>query len=363
MEHRILLSADHHLGMYAPYNKETEDGVGSRLLELLDTEYRLLRLCSDFRVDRHIILGDFLNEKERINGVVASEVSKLCDAYAVANIPLEILVGNHESAAGGRRNTLEFLAFHVGEPTIVEEPKAETIFRLPFYYIPHHEDPKILRTWVKEAQAHAAKDTVLLGHLMIDGAITGSEYLVKGTFKKEELGEWGGIFLGHVHEPQDLYIGSLAQRNYADSGSRRRAALLQWDDKTPREFGVTYIDIRGPVFRTVTWGEEYDFWKAEDQKDREKAKAENDDPAPLYYRILVSDLKEVPRVQEAVRRHNLAGSSIVPRSPTGAPQRRTLGAARDWQTIISTYVEQKAQHPSEIDDLISTGLEFLGIAE
>lgn len=342
----LLLSADHHLRQYAAFNHQTGDGIGTRLRELLDVEDFLLDTAKKYSCP-HIILGDFLDEKEQTSGVVAAEAGKLIRKYSQANIDLWLLVGNHESAAGGVRSTLEVFS-EIPGATVVFSPLEYKFHGLQFVFLPHHEDLAVQNTWVQDIAAwpKSAPLNVLGGHIMLDGAKTGSEYAVKGKFSPSNFGyQWDLQLFGHVHEPQEYYVGSMAQRSWADEGSNRRAILLSWDTKNPKE-GIRQkaIPLPGPVFRTVKW-EEFDQFISIDKD------------IPKYYRIQSLDYKQIPYIREKAQ--CLSGFTIE--SPHEAAPRKTRARTEGgWHEIIRDYVHTLVPDEVLADDLIDLGLELFG---
>lgn len=349
MLRRLVLSADHHLQQYQAFNKQTPDGVGTRLQELLNVEYHVEDICREYKAP-HIVIGDFFNEKERVQGVLANEAASLVHKYQHDNLDLFLMVGNHESAAGGIRNTLDWLDYCGASVHSAPMEMGDGITPgLQLVMIPHHEDVRVLQKWVDEARKWPRdkhkKNRVLLGHLMIDGAKTGSEFAVKGIFKKEDLGQWDDIILGHVHEPQDLYVGSLAQRSWADEGAPRRIIILEWDDKDPSKLRRVPIPIPGPVFRTINWS---DF-------NRQVLLDKN---VPKYYRIISPTEKLIPEIRE-VAQAQLSGFVVDPPPRTESNRPRTTELGTSWHTRVGEYVRSKVEDEVEAADLIRLGMEFI----
>jgi DNA repair exonuclease SbcCD nuclease subunit len=256
---KILISSDHHHDNYKNYSRIIQNGITSRLKESLDAELFLHRLMRKLGITIHVRCGDLFDKKDVVDAIAYSEVYNVITGNLRCGIQEIDLVGNHDSAAGFRRNTLE--TFGISNVSlIVDEPRTISLYGVDFHFIPHMEgETSFEGLW--GLKPNPDKPNLLFTHVGINGAKTGSEFLLPQYIDAEDLRPelWDFVFVGHIHEPQQLrnnmwYVGNLVQRNFMDEGTERRCFVLDIESGK-----LESIPIPGPRFHTVDLSSEEKF--------------------------------------------------------------------------------------------------------
>jgi DNA repair exonuclease SbcCD nuclease subunit len=330
----ILITSDHHYWPYPQFARQLENGVNSRLAEMLEVEDFLFELMKKHKVTHHIRAGDLWERKNILDAVTYSEVRDCIRRNVEAGITEVLLVGNHDIAAGGVRNGLEGLKEKdvrvVDRPYLISLYGGGRILCLPY-------SPDVAVTMEELEHGTAGDAEILVAHLSVEGAKTGSEFSLPGQVSLEDLhaDRYDHVFLGHIHEPQTFpapyenvhYIGSLTQRSFADSGSQRRAILLE-PQSVSSNGGWESIPLPGPRFETVKVGS-----KASIKRRKPDSKT--------YYRIAITD----PDVsQKAIAEHfdgQCRGWTSLPawtKEKEGTRPRLTLH--KRWEDVCANYIKQ-----------------------
>jgi DNA repair exonuclease SbcCD nuclease subunit len=347
---KIVISADHHFHMYTQFAKPVGSGMNSRFFEMLVVEDFLHEWMKQEGIQVHIRAGDLFERKSTFDAVVFSEVVKRIVNNRRAGIQEIILKGNHDQAAGGARHSLEALK-HVDLAEVVADGPAQYEFDgVVFHFVPYDDNADTLRAQLETLFPVAEKQNVLIAHLAVEGAKTGSEYLVPGTVQLEDLKpeRWDFIFLGHIHEPQCVegnthYVGSLFQRNFSDSGSQRSVIVFDtstgfWERKP----------MPGPQFVTKHISGPDDIGE----------------PVPgIYYKLFVPPTMPLTAVNQAYE-HALGfftEFSAAEGSPAGGDAPRISAGLQKWEDIADAYVDQIKPKQLKAATLKKLGRTIIGV--
>lgn len=242
---RGLVFSDIHVYPFLQFAKRLDDGMNSRLSEILDVLGRLVIRANDKDVDFVIIPGDLFNEKEKVNVRAFTEAVIL---LSLIEKPCLLVTGNHDFVTQKRgRVTFSALSimkemgdnFYVDEEMIVG---GQRFLGIPYY--------KNVEEHYEEIRKHADDKTILVTHAEVYGAVEGkitfSSGLPRGLFKKFKIS-----IVGHIHNPQRddscglLIPGSPLHHDFGDIGREAYAWELEITGKQviPRT-----IDIPGPRF-------------------------------------------------------------------------------------------------------------------
>lgn len=250
---RILLTSDEHHHRWAAFAGPASLGRNTRFDEGLQVERWLEQTIPH---DVRLRGGDLFHRTDVLDAVVATDVMHL---LAETSTFQHILAGNHCSAAGGVRRTVEALQWVPGVQVYTDATMCPAIGgdeRVAAAFVPYYGNTAAtiaaVERMCRALPAHATT-RVLVAHTSIAGARLGSEYVIPEELTAEHLRPdvFTHVFVGHCHEPQKLranvwHIGSLMQRSFADVGAPRRALLLETETGV-----VTSIATPGPQF--VVW--------------------------------------------------------------------------------------------------------------
>lgn len=328
----IALSSDHHHHNYSAFAKTLSGGMNSRVAEMLAVEAYMREVMKERGVKLHLRGGDLFDRKNQIDAVVFAELSGQIAANRDAGIEEVITKGNHDLAAGGVRNSLEALT-HIGNVQVIADYGQFTVGGLFIGIVPYDDDPARQKALIEQIADTARQHDgprLLLSHLQIRGAKSGSEYVLPGSLGTDDLrlDVWNLVLLGHIHEPQQLtpkahYIGSMCQRAFTDEGVQRRMLLLDTETCTFEE-----VPLPGPRFYTV------EIDDPEELCELESTVRQSD-----YYKfvlktsIKVKDIDEIfdGRLAGWIVTHNLAGPAAAPRIDPRLTH---------WEDIFAQYVAQ-----------------------
>ncbi len=280
-------------------------------------------------IDLHIRCGDLWDRKNIIDAVTYHEVGDRVTGRArLCSIPEVILKGNHDLAAGGVRNTLEALQW-ADDVTVVADGMTKLDSEYYLAFVPHDDDPAVQAAKIKLfSEKKTDRCRVLFAHAQIKGAKSGSEFTLPGVLGLDDLylDRWDYVFLGHVHEPQQLakncwYVGSQCQRSFQDDGSDRRMFIL--DSHLP---GPQQVALPGPRFKRVRLQSESDWAGFVPDK-------------RTYYRVGI----ETPAITSDQVRGALDGKCLGVTfsgggwTPQLAP--RLEGTSLRWEDVMAEYVK------------------------
>ena len=325
---KIALTSDHHHHPYPAFASTLANGMNSRVAEMLAVERSLQQIMQTQGVVVHLRGGDLYDRKNQIDAVVWSEVAHVLEENGKLGIEEVILKGNHDLAAGGVRNSLEALAILKNVRVI---PMAQQIAfgSTMVTFVPYDDDPAIQRQWIDDVVLPQQQFNMLLAHVQIRGAKSGSEYVMPGNLGTDDLrlDDFDRVWCGHVHEPQVLtktceYIGSLTQRAFTDEGRRRRVVIFDTEKMSHEE-----IALPGPLFVTLKI----------DSLEELQAVAVG---ADTYYHLKVcSDAIKLRAVDAKFDGQCLGWTTTFEvAGPVTAP--RLSPTLTKWPDIIAAYVQQ-----------------------
>jgi len=329
----VCITSDHHYDAYKQFSTVLSTGVNSRLAEMLAVEDWLHEEMVRRSVNVHFRLGDLFDKKNTIDAVTYIEVASRIRKNVESGIREIIFVGNHDIAIGGIRNTLEDLEASTGA-TIVSSPVDLLIEDHVWRCIPHNENITEMEQAFRFLSKMASMNLthILLSHVGVHGARSGSEFVLPGYFSIDSL-EWERYrwtFLGHVHEPQFFngtnvsYVGSFVQRNFSDVGSQRRAIFYKTDTEIPLS-----IPLPGPQFVAVSFSslDEVEQYVVDDN---------------TYYKITIANHSIQPRIVND-RFCSSRGWTLtfIDSSAQRVPERPQLKLTT-WEDVCGSYITQKS---------------------
>ena len=292
---KILHTADIHIGVenYGKIDPETRSST--RLSDFLRTFDEIVEFAINEAVDLFVIAGDAYksrNPSQTHQREFAKRISKL----SINNIPVFILIGNHDSPnIPGPATSLEiFPTLDVEKVTIGDQlTNYEIITKsgpIQIVSVPwirkgdlsktHHFTTQTIEEINEEIQKTVTSKisslvesinpklpAILVGHLSTESAITSSEksmmlskdYLV--PTKNLALSKLDYIALGHIHRHQQLnekprvvYSGSIERIDFGEENDTKGFCLINLDtqkDAGQREVHYEFIPVKARNFKTI----------------------------------------------------------------------------------------------------------------
>ena len=292
---KILHTADIHIGVENYGKIDPETRTSTRLSDFLRSFDEIVSFAIQETVDLVIIAGDAYksrNPSQTHQREFAKRISKL----STNNIPVFILIGNHDSPnIPGPATALEiFPTLDVEKVTIGDQLSNYDIstksgpiqiVSVPWIRKGDLSDSKISTTQtIEEINEEIQKiiiyriselvdsldpklPAILVGHLSTESAITSSEksmmlskdYLI--PTQNLALPKLDYVALGHIHRHQQLnqnprvvYSGSIERIDFGEENDTKGFCLLEIDPKKSwgqREVEFQFIPVNSRKFKTI----------------------------------------------------------------------------------------------------------------
>lgn len=243
---KVVLFSDLHAHPFKPYATILPNGMNSRLENAVSCIAQIVQYCKQEKVDLVLFGGDLFHVRRNISVPAFNAVYEAMSGFAEAGIPVVLIHGNHDQAdKHGNDHSIHALRTFL---TVVDEPGWVTITggesktRYDVLAVPYTENVDQLKEVLgTRGPDNPENPTILLGHLGVQGARVGADFVysnphdpVVDTF---DGGRFDIGFLGHFHEHQQLndrlwYIGAALHHNWGDKNTQRGFLVLETDTLT-----------------------------------------------------------------------------------------------------------------------------------
>jgi DNA repair exonuclease SbcCD nuclease subunit len=210
------------------------DGGYSWLEAQLNCLEQIFEYANHNNVGIVIFNGDLFEEKNKINAQVYNRV---WENFYTINRPNTMFIqfifntGNHDFLNYKRLSLLKPFS---SEVDLIEEPWYDA----SLYFVPYG---MLTDEIVENKEGHE----LLFTHEEIYGLDAG--YEIKSRYKVSDFSNWGYVFNGHIHKPQQIgnvwNVGSMMQQDFGEEGQLKR--FLHYKDGE-----VISIPIQHPCFIT-----------------------------------------------------------------------------------------------------------------
>ncbi len=293
---KILHFSDLHLGIENYGRIDPATGLSSRLLDFLSALDQVVDYALENRVDLVLFCGDAYKTREP-SQTQQREFAKRISRLSSSNIPIFLLVGNHDLPnAIGRATTTEIFdtlsvknVYVSNRPDIYHIPTSSGTIQIVSLPWPRRsallskEETKNLdfnqikqrleQALTKTIETNAAKldpslPSILAAHVWVTGATIGSEKLM--TIGQEHAlllsnvanPAFDYIALGHIHKHQVLsesppvvYAGSLERVDFGEEEDEKGFYLIEIEpDGTTgkRQVSFDFHPVKGRRFLTIS---------------------------------------------------------------------------------------------------------------
>lgn len=250
---RVLFFSDLHGHAFKSYATLTPEGRNSRLQHTLDILTEIKQVAQANECHGILFGGDLFHIRPGVGAMKIPTFNALFDAIARLKVGMEfvgLLVGNHDQGdrAGNEHSIYAFrsIVMVMDKPGWYEFESMKGGGFLNVFALPAHPDKSYLLESINQGllENPVTEDNeniprIMLGHLGIDGAEVGSNFILRDehnpAVKDLRHDEFDQVFLGDYHKPQILarnvrYIGATHHHNWGDANSLR--GCLVWDSET-----------------------------------------------------------------------------------------------------------------------------------
>lgn len=347
---KILHLADIHIGMENYGRLDSATGLNTRLMDYLDRFEEALQIGLDEQVDLVLIAGDIYKNRAP-NPTHQREFARRLRTVLQANIPVFILVGNHDvSAAAGKAHSVEIfdtlhiegvtianrlqihrIATRAGEIQIVAVPwisrqailTKDDVRNLPFSEL----EAELLRrvgAWLDDVPAKLDPNlpAILTFHGSVVNATFGAERSVMlGSdlvIPPSLLAQPGiqYVALGHIHRhqivgqhPPAVYPGSIERIDFSEETEEKGVVLVEVEAGA-EEARWRFVPLHARPFATLR----VDVTASSDPLERIAVAIQKRDLQGSVVRLFVTaTLEQRPHLDETMLRTMLeaAGAHVV----------------------------------------------------
>lgn len=360
---KILFFSDLHAHAFRAYSTMMPNGRNSRLQDTLNILQQIGKIATEQEVDGILFGGDMFHIRPGVGSMKIPTFNAVFDAVARLKVGRDfvgLLVGNHDQ---GNRAGTEHSIYAFGSIATVMDQCAWYTFegghqQIHVFAVPARADRTTLAQAIDQGVREGMKGfgddkvpRIMLGHMGIDGAVVGSNFVLRDEHlvRPHELqyGAFKQVFLGDYHKPQKVienvqYIGATHHHNWSDEGQLR--GCLIWDTGTNViEFHHLYAPhfVKCPI---EEW-EDLDLVWAHDGFVR------------ITYDYFVPQMKQ-DEIIDRLRGAGVRSVEFFPNAQAGKTDvdtGSTFNPTMDQESMVEAYVQ--AEMPEELDDemLLSMG--------
>lgn len=244
---RILIFSDLHAHAFKPYSTILNNGLNSRLNDTLIVLDEIISACQVYQVDLVLFGGDLFHQRTPITVSTFNAVHEKIAKLRLTVPRVGLLKGNHDQT--NRSGTINSIDTFNAIVDVFSTPQWATyttpVDKINILCLPYLDKRKEIQETIKKLLSEP-KDgpKMLLGHVDINGGVTGSDIVLTSNDMPQltelEPESFSQMFFGHFHKHQKLYtnahyVGSTHQNNWSDAGQDR--GFMLWDtEKGPPEF-------------------------------------------------------------------------------------------------------------------------------
>ena len=207
----------------------------SRLADTVAVLDEIRDYCNARKIKETVFCGDLFHRRTSLSTDVRHVIHDALVEFDDDSIRVHLMAGNHD--LGDRDGHVHHLAgltsSHIMLRTLT--PSAfEDGSGVMFHFVRYLEDRSAtvaaMQDCVRRAQMNPDQKHILFGHMGVQGAKVGSDYVLisEHDVKVDEIpyNHFDACFFGHYHEHQQLfrngwYVGATHQHNWGDTGGTR----------------------------------------------------------------------------------------------------------------------------------------------
>src|SRR5512137_1793567 len=287
----VLHFADIHIGMENYGHIDSSTGINSRVIDFLRRLDEVIDYGLSREVDLVIFAGDAFKTRDP-SPTLQREFARRVKRFVDANVPIVMLVGNHDLPAMEKKASSIDIYRTLGVPNVfigwaedvhvIETKRGKVQVATAPYPMRNRllaqaehrgksieELDKTLQEIVGEniramaEQLDPEVPSILTGHFTVSGATYGSERSVMigrdVAVLKSVLsdGPWDYVALGHIHKHQDLNAGRYPAMVYPgsleriDFGEEKEAKGFCWVELEKGNTTWQFVEVNSRPFQTI----------------------------------------------------------------------------------------------------------------
>lgn len=225
---KILFFSDIHFHHTHTFSKITEEGFSTRELEHLSCADTIIKICKEEKVDKIIFGGDmYQTVGDSMSGQILAAISEFLEKLQTLEIPIEILVGNHDLCFSTNSVHIHKLRTFKNWHNIYlyDEPyEADYIVYMP-YCTDNQQAQQFLENVIEKEKK------LVISHLEIKGINLGNGIFTEKGVELDLLKQFKMILQGHYHSGGSLakniqICGSTQRLSFKDKGTARNNIIL-----------------------------------------------------------------------------------------------------------------------------------------
>lgn len=252
--------ADIHFNNNDPYGKTTDASVNSRVSDRAEFLAEAVAHAVEKKVDLFVVLGDIYNTARPVDRIRRLFYETLAPLFE-ANIPVYVILGNHDMAAFDHGFNLDsfFMGTKESNVQIISEPVVYLIHGIPVAFVPWTRNDFSFMSKISTAE-------IVFAHVEFIGARMNMQTIGNTGVSADEF-SGKVVRSGHYHLRQELkegigYVGGLARQNFGEAeyspgyeyGEMRKLDFdqglkltLTWKPVDEREFRVINYKLEEPL--------------------------------------------------------------------------------------------------------------------
>lgn len=352
---RIAAFGDTHLHNWPSYATINKYGINSRLWDGLYCLDQVSEIIEKRKIDVLLTGGDETHVRRSVPTAVLNGLHDKLVVFA-EQVPIFMIPGNHQQITrDGDIHSLHIFR-NINNITVLDNPSIYPITigneTITLAAIPYSENTEQIREFMLTHAPKSPENNIFLGHLGVNGAIIGSDFVYKSMYDVNladlhpDKFEFG--FLSHFHKHQYLapnfaYIGSTYALNWSE---REAKGIMVYDTKIKKS---EFIELKSPKFVEV------------EEKDLNNSNHLDDNFVRVVStRLWSEDERESTRIQYKARTLEVVKPQAAVNANALVP-RINLDSFTSVEDMVQEYVKSNLISKEGLDDeyLISLGRSIL----
>jgi DNA repair exonuclease SbcCD nuclease subunit len=226
---KFLITADFHV----ENNKNIEN--------IVETSDWIISVCKKENIDEVLILGDFLNSRDKIDGLAINIAVDILDKFLESSINATLLLGNHEKYSKTLDFKINSIRVFKKHAHVIDKFKVIKHEGYNFVFIPFIIEIPIFEDIVNKVKAKLdPSKTILFLHQPIQGAVVNdvNDFVDNCSTSPALFSDFKLVFSGHYHKYQNIgnatYVGSPVQLSHGEESTPKGVTILDLADLSSR---------------------------------------------------------------------------------------------------------------------------------
>lgn len=234
---KILFFSDIHFHHSHTFSRLTQEGFSIRELEHISCADTIIKICKEEKIDKIVFGGDMFGPVgDNMSGQTLSAICIFFEKLQSLNIPIDILVGNHDlSFSTNSTHIHKLVAFKNWQNLkIYDEPYEIN----KIVYMPYCTDNQYAQQFLENIVEKDKK--IIFSHLEIKGINLGNGIFTEKGVELDLLKQFRMVLQGHYHSGGSLakniqIVGSTQRLSFKDKGIARNNIILYDTDSNKIE--------------------------------------------------------------------------------------------------------------------------------